>query len=90
VHREEHSDLVHLAMPGQERRSQHASHLRREIVLVPGLDGVDLLVQETAQLGIVVQQAMRKPAGSCGSNPTSARTSGESAPRLLRSRESRS
>src|SRR5512137_823058 len=32
---------------------QQAAHLVRKIVAVPGLDGIDLLVQQAAELGIV-------------------------------------
>jgi hypothetical protein len=61
VHREQRRDAVGAGVTGDQRRLQHAAHLCREVVAVPGLERVDLLLQQAAQLGVDVGQRPVQP-----------------------------
>ena len=63
MHRQYFGDLVDSTLAHDERRAQHAAHLRGEVLAPSDLECVDVLLQQTAQIGIDGGQATIQPIG---------------------------
>ena len=62
VHREQRADTAGAGVARHQRRLQHAAYLGRKVVAVPGLERVDLLLQQAPQRIVDFGQLPAQPA----------------------------